>query len=94
MNARSTDISKKRQPAGRLGGRKRSERKATAVRANAAKGGQVQTPQSKTVHTQSMTVKLRRAVLRVIQPLRYRLTFHRSIADETHFLCIADLSSK
>ena len=44
MNARSTDITKKRQRAGRLGGRKRSGRKATAVRANAAKDRRVQTP--------------------------------------------------
>jgi hypothetical protein len=39
MTAREMDISKKRQRAGRLGGRKQSERKTTAVRANGRLGG-------------------------------------------------------
>jgi hypothetical protein len=41
MDARAIDIGKKRQRAGRLGGQRRSEKKTTAVRLNAAKGGSV-----------------------------------------------------
>jgi hypothetical protein len=47
MNARSTDITKKGQRAGRLGGRKRSGRKATAVRATLQRVGRFKPPQSK-----------------------------------------------
>jgi hypothetical protein len=43
MDAQAMNLNKKLQRGGALGGRKRSERKTIAVRANAAKGGSART---------------------------------------------------